>query len=745
MSQTILRVEYRPVRLSFCIEYDDLAAFRSAVSHSFKFWGGVHNPIIVIGGNSNPQDVATRYRVDAFYPLSSNPKVTEFVERNNKDAWPFFLQELFIGSECVPAVLDSMHAMYDIREFVSSKYPKMLPIWAEDDPLKDVFACLWGQYPDASGDQIDFGRAYEGILSAQRIGISKDKSFPEILRPSFNPRRVSSFKLGTERACNFFTDPALRMSGIFCGKCDDFDDLVAFWNLLAANVNAIFYDERHGQEFACWKDWFVGREVVWFAQPNLEINSTSATWSNGMLQRSVSELHPHVLGLKKQTINANMTESNGIQLQAILPKFPHREELLELRPQHLAVTIESNLGFFDNRDYTLFTPGIPELSEFVGKHSLGSRWKSCRIHTYGTDIIQAAIDDVLIVKPIKKNEIVKQTLLAFGINSRESKPGLIANRLIKQMGGTSLCRIFKIAGVRELIREYGAEKSFTKAVAFSKIGPHLNAYDFFLPGKADEKLTSQSVFDHLVDQSIFRVGLEFECPNCNLYFWRLLDSVKTHILCDFCGANFNVTKQLELKDCWKYRVSGLFSQHKDLQGAIPVSVTLQHVEACLGLSFESITSTALELASNNNSFTDCEADFLFFGKESADYNYLILGECKGNTKISLDSVSKLKAVADSISVDRLRTYILFSKFSSFTNQELKFFTHAHHPDYRRIILLSETELEKSTIYDTVSRSTGIPPSPQNVDEWAAISEMLYYKTSDHLDKLRCSNGRFRSG
>ncbi len=744
MAQVILKIGYRPVHVAFCIKYGDKDAFRKAVYLSHVFWGGIYTPIIAIGGIEEPLDIAARYCVDAFYAISTDADVVKFVNENNKSSWPLLSKELFIGRERIPGLLDISHSLLDISEQVAREMPKVLPIWKEDDPLADVFACFFGIIPEAKYEERDYRQPYEQLLTPHLVEISSKEVFPPLmLQFAITPRGICSYKLNSDRRYNFHSDSAVRQGGIFHGKCDDFNDLLSYWNLRAANVNAIFFDERHQNDFICWKDFFAGRTVVWTAQSQSDNQSFQDRFGLNANLRSVSEVKPLAMSFKEHTVNATSDPNNEHILHLLLPPFPHRTEVVFGRSQHVAVMIDGRLSYFDSSDHTIFTPGLPELSEYVGKKSNSFNWKSCRIHPYGTDYVQSGDNEIFSLKPWKKGEIMKQALQVCGVEAKESKPGLIANRLIKQMNGIQPCRIFKIAGVRELIKEYGAEKSFTKSVALQKIGPNLNNYDFYLPNQSTEKMTVQAVFDHLIEKGILRVGLEFECPYCNLNFWRSLDFIRSEISCDFCGDKFNVTKQLEVRDCWKYRVSGLFSQHKDQQGAIPVTVTLQHVDGCLSISCESIVTTAMELSSKQNSFPDCESDFLFLGREDDGRNFLILGECKGHKEITLDSVNKLKAVADSIPANKFRTYLLFSKFSPFTEQELEFFRSAQNADYWRIILLSNPQLERSSIYDNAPKEMGIPISVHSVDEWAAISALLYFKVTDHLDKLRNEDGTFR--
>lgn len=732
MAQVILKVAYRPVRLAFCIKQGDMAEFRKAVYLSHVFWGGIFNPIVAVGGSEAPLDVAARHCVDILYALSPDADVVNFVNENNKSAWPLLSEELFIGTEKIPGLLDISNSMIDIYENGPRAAPKILPVWGADDPLADVFACTFGVIPDARYGEQNYRQMYQSMFGPLIIEISNDKPFPPLLLNALGPLNVCSWGLTSDRRANYHNNPKFRASSIFLGNCDDFGDLLAYWNLRASGANVIFIDERYKDKFNCWKNVIAGRTVYWTAQEQNERSPKPFF---------VREMKPLIWGLKEQTVEGTSDPENEKTLHLILPPPPNRTEVG--RSQHVAIMIDGRLSFFNSGDHTLFSPGLPELSEYIGKKANAFNWKSFRVHPYGTDYIQSLNFEIFSLKPWKRNEVVKQALQVCGVNAKESKPGLIASRLIKQMNGIQQCRVFKIAGVRDLLKEYEADKSFTRSAAIKKICPNLDQYDFYLTGQANEKLTGPTVFDHLIDKGILRVGIDFKCPNCNLSFWRLLDLIKTEISCEFCGDDFNVSKQLQAKDCWKYRVSGLFSQHKDQQGAIPVTVTLQHVFGNLAIPCESIVATAMELSSQQNVFVDCESDFLFMGRENDGRNFLILGECKGHTEISLESVNKLKAVADSIPVDKLRTYLLFSKLSPFTPQELESFKRAQHSDYWRIILLSNEQLERSCTYDKAPRSLGIPVSLDSADEWAAITALLYYNVSDHLEKLRNEDGTFR--
>jgi hypothetical protein len=117
-----------------------------------------------------------------------------------------------------------------------------------------------------------------------------------------------------------------------------------------------------------------------------------------------------------------------------------------------------------------------------------------------------------------------------------SEPGLRASRLIAQLGGLQDCRVIKIRGVRNLLRKYRVEDSFTRSGAIGAIRDIDPAtgnvgFDAFknlhIEYRQRADMKPDDVLRYLLERRVFRVGLEFTCPNCCLPSWLHLDDVKT--------------------------------------------------------------------------------------------------------------------------------------------------------------------------------------------------------------------------
>jgi hypothetical protein len=72
-------------------------------------------------------------------------------------------------------------------------------------------------------------------------------------------------------------------------------------------------------------------------------------------------------------------------------------------------------------------------------------------------------------------------------------------------------------------------------------------------------LKPDDVLRYLLERRVFRAGLEFTCPNCQLPSWIHLDDVKTNSICAYCDHHYDVTPQLRDRD-WRYRRSGIFGR-----------------------------------------------------------------------------------------------------------------------------------------------------------------------------------------
>ena len=133
------------------------------------------------------------------------------------------------------------------------------------------------------------------------------------------------------------------------------------------------------------------------------------------------------------------------------------------------------------------------------------------------------------------------------------------------------------------------------------------------------------MFSYLVDKGLFRIGADLTCPSCRLLSWVALDNLQQRIICALCGSEFDATRQL-IDERWAYRRSGVLGLEKNNQGAVPVVLTLQQLDASVGMS-PRLYSPSLELTPKDGA-PPLEVDFVWMICGHRRKNVVILGECK---------------------------------------------------------------------------------------------------------------------
>jgi hypothetical protein len=424
-----------------------------------------------------------------------------------------------------------------------------------------------------------------------------------------------------------------REPGFYVESAHNVTDLTNFWNLRAANIELVFYDplfhDRLKDALEAHKAWLQSRpkrdpdwpfqSSIWTKTreplPNLQpfgegfaISVVDADlWNENVVWK------PAPVAFEEQSLLATVSqqfERSTVTFQ--LPEKPCYSHY-SLHDQKLVVSLHPLL---QDSTFILRPPYTPKLNEYYG----------CEIY-HDAPKVRSELDGIGVVINVNKFDLTLRALdatrllerifLSYGVKASPSNAGRIGSRLIQTMGGLQGCRVFKIPGVRELIRAHGPLQSFTRSGAVQTIrgldsgsqketfAAHKQLHLYYRPS-GDWK--PEDAFSYLLDKRMFRAGLFFLCPNCGLEFWVHLDSVRTTSACEYCDTEFNVMPQLRDRD-WRFRRSGLFGRDDDQAGGIPVSTVLQQLEVTLGGRLFG-WSTGMELEQTEQPGWNCESDFV---------------------------------------------------------------------------------------------------------------------------------------
>ncbi|HVA63845.1 MAG TPA: hypothetical protein VNF74_08985 [Terriglobales bacterium] len=614
--------------------------------------------------------------------------------------------------------------------------------WDANDPLADVFLATFGAYPSEAEAGIDYDALFQMALRAQLVALAQHGVVPPLTYDAITPSSMPAVGLQPDHAGWGWDDP-----GFYYGDSREFTDLVNFWNLRASGIDLLFYDpafqhrlreitDQHLSNIrprlqdpngwrthvAVWnRSYDISTDLTPFGTEAVRCQASTTTWNGGNVK-------PPLMRFEDQSALGTASENGRFSLTFALPRKPFLD-----RPEyHTQKLIVSITPFVAAENVLLKPPYFPRLNEYLGREGYGNARE-----------VRSELDGVGVVIPVTKSDLTLHALDvkdytiaffgAFGITAKPSPEGLVAARLIKQMGGLQGCRVFKIAGVRNLIGKYSPIQHFTRGAATgvlwnldAKTGTsQFNQYgELWIDGK---RVTTSGVFDHLLNRDVFRPGLSLKCPRCELEFWLQLDDVRSKSTCEYCGTEFSIAAQLKDRD-WAYRRSGLFGRDDHQGGGVPVALTLQQIETALHGRLL-LYATGTELTPAAAGIHKCEADFVVFAETCPERRLQVaIGECKAKGEITDEDVRNLTKVADALEAgNECQVFIVFAKTGTFTPAEVTRCSAAQGRYRLRVIMLSGRELEPYLMYELTGQEFIVPTTVISLEDMAQGTQCIYFE------------------
>ena len=748
---------YRPLRIAWAIHSGDKQAFRRAVRLSHTMWGGRFNPIVMADRHEAHQLIGL-FRVDVIIPLGDSKAVKEFPHRFPYLINPFFPHDLFLkdgNNRTSVQVLDIHNALVHWRDTSEWKALTEQGIrrfcWAEDDPLADTFLMQYGAYPDVQEIGID----YLDILSqAAPLTINSELRKDAPITPDVLEHSSIAYLTRHGLYRHYTIQPAWwGVPGFFVGDVSELDDLVYFWNLRATDISVNFIDPAHIQRYELIRPELEKRFRARLSHLD-EPRNKPAIWAHEENLQDALKLFDNTSLIACRIDAFNMSpplmilgEESSLGVVGDKEGKPKVSFALRDKPfcgdtwfhtQHLVASV--SLGrLYGDEQHTFQPPYVPELNEFLAR-TMHCHYAKLRAEPERIGLIIDAADHDSFLYALPVAALVEKLFSMIGLKGTLSPGGLITRQLISRLGGVEGARVFKIPGVRRLLKTYGPTTNFTRKAALSLIGstdpenPQARFKDhkgLFIEARPMEtELRPETVFAYLVEKGLFRIGAELICPACNLPSWVALDVLKQKNICDLCGAEFDATRQL-VNGVYHYRRSGLLGLEKNAQGAVPVALALQQLTNNLSGFRDGVYTTSYEVKPNSGcQLPECEIDFLLvIPRNYPKKAEIILGECKdkyeGNAITSQD-VEHLRQIADALPPDSFDTYIAFTKLAPFTSAEIAF-THSLNGRYQcRVILLTARELEPYFIYGRTKEELGIESHGGSPEDLAHTTSRIYF-------------------
>lgn len=686
-----LILKYRSIRIGLCVEAGNIESLHRTALSANCLWGGVLNSIIPVSNASSElsNQLVLNAKADILLACDNSEAVSNFVASFSKLNWNAS-RAAQLGALFFPG-----NRFLDIRQplttIASNKLSKIEIVdFEEDDPMRVPLIMMLGNYPDASFFNFNY-RELVKSSGAEVISLKLTQEIPQDILSKVTPSKISVFGIQGEQG-NLFSS-----KGFYIGNSHDFDDLVAFWNLRASGQDLIFIDPSHKARL---------QELI----ANINTNATNSGVPYSVYRRSHTSIDSDLVGnqkiinslseIKAQTcfISEHSVLASNIEKTVSIPllnkSYPRRNS------QHLMVSISPFEPPDAEGDMTFFPPNDSNLNEYLSKSSKPDKnftSRTVRIEPRGFAVVIDSDDDHLQIPEIDAKDYIRELFSIYGLRLKASNPGLVATRVLEQLGGLVECRVFKIEGVRKLINLFMPDEHFSRSKAELTIRDESNGvigidrfnHFKFLP--KERACTAQNVFEHLVSCNVFRIGVIIQCSECLLSFWISIDELRNHLNCDYCSHNLNVATQLQDRN-WAFRKSGLFARDDKQQGSVTVLLVLEQLLRLL-INQSPLFAMAHELILTNDNGKKCETDFIVLTKDERGKNTIIISECKTSQPISEADLSNLRQVAACFPADKFDCFIVFAKLADYSDEEIELFS----KDRDSLILLSKSELEAECI------------------------------------------------
>lgn len=760
MATNSITIRYRPVRIGFLVEDGRIDDLVSAAGLNTLLWGGIYNPVIPISRTrlQFAEQLLDLFSVDLLYAVSENEAIAAFKESHislrdpNYTSEQIFYQDWHTNKNLV-WYLDS-HNIFnyywerDLKHNPDGEQSNCLLLrWDDGDPLRSVFSLQYGFFPTEYDLRDDFEHAFIKMLHSREVSLAQDAPLDPEFAIKIDPLALTRSELLGQHY-------PFRGDGVYFGDEDDFEDLLAFWNLRAAGRDLLFLPRRHMDRLQALTAVHIQKlderpNSRLMVKDHLSLHHRSATdeevaaireslptqktlvnrrfeetlWNDS----NVKPVNFHFRWEKAPMSVDRIHERCTVDIQLPEMRFLTDEERgIGLLGQQLVVEVSSH-SKFSHPGHVLRVPYIRQLNEFYSREMAVHPWE-LRVQRDGIAKIIKTREDMLTLYPISHPVLICKLLEFAGMKAKMSQPGLLATKIIEKLDGVDGSRVFKIRGVRELMQGLESAQSVTHGEATKRIfseGQFEKHEGLYIEPREAGKLTTGHVFDFLLRHGFFRGGLELSCDECNLHNWLSLREIDDEWECEYCGGRNLTALHLRDRGDWRFRKSGLFAKDNNQEGAIPVILTLLVFLRILDMS-EFVWTTALELDPPG-----CETDFCVLNYREIGGIEIAVGECKSRGgQIDQQDVDNLKKIREKLTSVGLECYVTFAKTADeFTPDEVALLAEVADQDIP-MILLTNCEMEPYEPYR--ENKSGLPEKyPHSLGEMARNSMKRYLQREYH--------------
>lgn len=743
MATTEFTISYRPIRAALLVRDQSFDDLKRAAGIASMLWGGIYNPIIPVGSDLyDALKLCETYNVDVLLPIAESVEIKQIMNENmflalsQKPLRGVFTEE-WHTKKLDLVYIDIVHAIdflwtRNIKDLKDGQHSNaVLVTWDDDDPLATLFSLQYGYYPVIENLNKNFKAAFLNGLRARERHIKFTGEIPKMLSREVSPIQLTSEELHIGRA---YDDG----SGVFIGNPDNYEDLVTFWNIRAAGSELQFlplsdsrrfnrltrqYVKRISKRWKSKNSRQTGLTLHFRAEHHAAVDAFHEAYSDSP-PKIISPIYPGELttiersfaaSFDSQRVLANIDYKFG--RPAVTMSLPERrfltirsEEYLKTHWQHLAVSI-SVLTEFDYQGYTLRVPYLRKLNEFYSREIAVDPW-SLRVEKETIAYLDSANETSLTLYPVPRRALVERIFHSVGIGTEIRVPGKLTSRIMASMKDydeLDACRVFKIRGVRALLKAMMAGNSIAYADALSIIGANQFGQfrNLYIARRNKRDLEPADVFNFLVEKRVLRPVLaegvdslepvSYSCGACGLSSEIPISIFQGPWKCSYCDEEHalpseikNVFSYADMAK-WRFVKSGLFALDNNQEGAIPVILSLMVFGNMYHYGENFCWTTPMQL---NFEVPNAEIDLCVMQYKYGPEIEIGIGEAKSDAGIITEEKTIAMVAARQKLIELgLHCYLIFAKTNdAFRESEIALFRNLRTQNIP-LILLTNYDLE----------------------------------------------------
>lgn len=293
----------------------------------------------------------------------------------------------------------------------------------------------------------------------------------------------------------------------------------------------------------------------------------------------------------------------------------------------------------------LWSPGYPQLGSGRDLRIGREGWAIQQEHKIGYSLLEPQDGRAAIIGWLKTK----------GIEATPSEEGQIAARIVATAETLLGCGMYADRKTLQLLNEMAESHTEVSRNGRRKLrstpdrSKHYQAVRRHFDDRSRRSFGYWNDLKHFLKLSVFRAGLQVQCPVCSYQNWLAVDSLSYRPTCTRCLNQFDFLQTPEglHRIDWYYRVTGPFAAPDYARGGYAVALTLRILAQ--RHDAEMTWSTGLKLQPLNR-----EIDFIAWhrsaslGTSERDEPLVVLGEVKsfGVGSVNDETIAALQDVAE---------------------------------------------------------------------------------------------------